>query len=56
MFGVRIWFTLINNTSSPAPSFRFVKFSPTLFGTKALLCVIRVFGHPSTRRTSLDCS
>jgi len=37
MFGVRIWFTPMNKSSSPALSLRFVWFSPTLFGMPGTL-------------------
>jgi hypothetical protein len=36
-FGVRIWLTPMNNTSSPDLSFRFVWFSPTSFGMAGTL-------------------
>ncbi len=31
MFGVRIWFTPMNKTNSPARSLRFASLFPTLF-------------------------
>src|SRR6266566_6164647 len=47
MFGVRIWFTPMNNVSSPAASFRFAWFSPTLFGIAGFLPLeLAGFGRP----------